>query len=105
LNELDHRYRAARTLKQRLRALSNDLGGNDLSYQQRSLVLRCIHLERLLEKKESALAHGGMVDEQSYFSGVTVLSSLFSKLGLKRQAKVVGTLAERYARREDAEAP
>ena len=76
-----------------------DLGGEaELSYQELSLLKRCVHLERLLERKESALADGATIDENVYFSGITTLSSLFSKLGLRRRAKIVGTLAERYAR-------
>jgi hypothetical protein len=94
MDELDGRYRTAKTLKQRLRALTNDLGGTtELSYQELSLIQRCIHLERLLERRESTLAHGGAIDDQSYFSGITTLSSLFSKLGLRRRAKQVRSLS------------
>lgn len=95
LSTLDGRYRDAKTLRDRLGALMSDLGGpTALSYQEMSLVKRCVHLERLLERKELTLAQGGTVDDQTYFSGITTLASLFSKLGLKRRAKVVGTLAE-----------
>lgn len=96
LEELDGRARVARTLRDRLRALTGDLGGlNSLSYQEQSLCKRAVHLERLIEKKEATLAHGGTLDESGYFAAVTTLSSLFSKVGLKRRAKIIGTLAER----------
>jgi hypothetical protein len=101
MEELDGRYRAAKTLKQRLRALTNDLGGiTELSYQELSLVHRCLHLERLLERRESILAHGGTIDDQSYFAGITTLSSLFSKLGLGQRAKQVRSLSA-YLKGED----
>jgi hypothetical protein len=108
MEELDGRFRTARTLKQRLRALTNDLGGiTELSYQELSLVHRCLHLERLLERRESTLAHGGTIDDQSYFSGITTLSSLFTKLGLRRRAKAVMSLdqyvTEKYSRRNSTE--
>jgi len=95
LDELDGRYKDARTLRDRLRALTADLGGAaELSYQELSLVKRCVHLERLLEKRESTLAHGGTIDDQGYFTGITTLASLFVKLGLKRRAKPVQSLSE-----------
>lgn len=99
MSELDGRVRLAKNLRQRLRALTNDLGGlKDLSYMEQSLCKRAVHLERLIEKRELSLAHGGSVDEQSYLSAITTLSSLFSKVGLKRRAKVIGgTLASRLA--------
>jgi hypothetical protein len=63
MEELDGRVRAARTLRQRLRELTNDLGGlANLSYQEQSLCKRAIHIERLIEKKELTLSHGGKVE-------------------------------------------
>jgi hypothetical protein len=99
--QMDGRVRVARTLRDRLRALTGDLGGlKDLSYQEQSLCKRAVHLERLIEKKELTLAHGGTVDENCYYSAITTLSSLFSKVGLKRRPKVVGTLAEVLSQQE-----
>jgi hypothetical protein len=95
LDELDGRVRLARTLRERMRALTNDLGGiNDLSYQEVSLCKRCVHLERLLEKKEATLAHGGTCDESTYLNAINALSGLYSKLGLRRRARVLPTLRE-----------
>ena len=100
--ELDGRVRVARSLRDRLRALTSDLGGvTNLSYQEQSVCKRAVHLERLIEKKESTLAHNGTVDENSYYSAITTLSSLFSKLGLKRRPKVIGTLAELLSQRQE----
>ncbi len=101
IGELDGRVRVARTLRDRLRALTNDLGGTSaLSYQELSLCKRAVHLERLIEKRESTLAHGGTLDENSYYSALTTLSSLFSKVGYKRRPKIVGTLAEVLSQQE-----
>jgi hypothetical protein len=87
---LDGRYRTARTLRQRLSQLTADLGGlAELSYQERSLCRRAIHLERHIEKKELSLAHGGTIDENTYLTSVNVLSGLFTKIGLKRRARTL----------------
>ena len=90
MDELDGRVRLARTLHQRLRELTNDLGGmTNLSYQEQSLCKRLVHLERLIERKESTLAHGGTLDENYYYAALNALSGLFSKVGLKRRPKVL----------------
>ena len=90
LDSMDGRAEIVRTLRQRLGALVSDLGGLDsLSYQERSLCKRAIHLERLIEKRELTLAHGGTVDESGYFSAINVLNGLFSKLGMKRRSKQI----------------
>jgi hypothetical protein len=103
LDKLDGRVRLARTLRERMRALTNDLGGvNDLSYQEQSLCKRAVHLERLLERKESALAHGGTCDESTYLNSINALSGLYSKLGLRRRAKQVLTLQEYVSRQRKA---
>jgi hypothetical protein len=95
MTELDGRLRLARTLRDRLAALTDDLGGTEaLSYQEQSICKRAIHLERLIEKKESALAQGLPVDEHVYFACVNALSGLLSKIGLKRRARPAISLNE-----------
>ena len=90
LEDMDGRTEVSRTLRQRLGALVSDLGGLDaLSYQERSLCKRVIHLERLIEKRELSLAHNGIIDESGYFVAINVLNGLFTKLGLKRRAKTL----------------
>ena len=90
LEDMDGRTEVSRTLRQRLGALVSDLGGLDaLSYQERSLCKRVIHLERLIEKRELSLAHNGSIDESGYFVAINVLNGLFTKLGLKRRAKTL----------------
>ena len=90
LEDMDGRTEVSRTLRQRLAALVSDLGGLDaLSYQERSLCKRVIHLERLIEKRELSLAHNGIIDESGYFVAINVLNGLFTKLGLKRRAKTL----------------
>ena len=102
--QLYGRVKVARTLRDRLRALTNDLGGTSaLSYQELSLCKRAVHLERLIEKREATLAHGGTLDENSYYSALTTLSSLFAKVGYKRRPKVVGTLAEVLSQQESGQ--
>ena len=95
LETMDGRGRTVRTLRQRLGALVSDLGGGPhLSYQEKSLCKRFIHLERLIERKESTLAHGGNVTESDYLNAINTLSGLCSKIGMKRRAKPVGTLSQ-----------
>ena len=96
--DLDGRVRVARTLRQRLKELTNDYGGPaELSYAEQSLAKRAIHVERVIEKFESTLAHGGAVEFNHLFGLVNCLSGLYTKLGLKRRPKVVGSLAEQLA--------
>src|SRR5262245_61076927 len=95
LADLDGRVRIARTLVHRWRDFTGDLGGvANLSYQEQSLCKRAVHLERLIEKKESTLAHGGTVDVNAYLAALNTLSSLLGKLGLRRRAKQVPSLSD-----------
>jgi len=105
MEELDYRYRAAKTLRQRLLELTGDLGGADLlSYQELSLAKRAIHVERVIEKFESRLAHGAEIEYAHLFGLVNCLSGLYSKLGLKRRPRHVQSLDEyiktKYSRHE-----
>jgi len=90
LENMDGRVAAVKTLQERLSALVADLGGfESLSYQEKTLCKRVVHLERLLEKQESMLVHGGTIDVHAYLAAVNGLAGLLSKLGLKRRAKPV----------------
>lgn len=90
MEELDGRSLVARELRDRLRALTADLGGlTSLSYQEQSLAKRAVHLERLIETKELTLAQGRRVDENKYVNCICAFSGLLSKLGLKRRVKVL----------------
>lgn len=103
MSQLDGRVKVARTLRQRLGALTNDLGGlANLSFQEQCICKRVVHLERLIEKKEMALAHNRKVDEGCYYAAITTLSALLSKVGLKRRPKLVSTLAEVLNQQESA---
>jgi len=94
LEEMDGRGEVVKLLRQRLAQLTGDLGGLDgLSYQERSLCKRIIHLERQLDKKELSLAHDTPIDESSYYNAINALSGLFAKIGLKRRAKLVNSLS------------
>ena len=90
LEEMDARSEVYRMMSQRLGALVTSLGGLDgLSYQERSLCKRAIHLERLIEKRELTLALDGTIDEAGYFNALNVLSGLYSKLGFKRRVRTI----------------
>ena len=105
LDSLDGRVRVAKSLRERLGALVSDLGGLDgLSYQERSLCRRVIHLERIIDKKELALAHNSPIDEQSYYTAITTLASLFNRIGLKRRARKIQSLDE-YLKRSPEPQP
>ena len=95
LDSMDGRTEVTRSLRQRLGQLVADLGGvSNLSYMEQSLCKRVVHLERLIEKRELTLAHGGAVDENLQLTTINCLSGLFSKLGLKRRARKIQSLDE-----------
>jgi hypothetical protein len=93
--EVDGRTFVGRTIRDNRRALVSDLGGlTNLSYQEQSVCKRIVHLERLVERQESILAHGGSVDLNCYYSAINTLMGLFSKLGMKRRARKIQSLDE-----------
>jgi hypothetical protein len=95
LENLDGRVAAVKTLHERLSALVSDLGGfENLSYQEKTLCKRVVHLERLIEKKESTLVNGGTVDVHEYLAAVNSLAGLLTKIGLRRRAKQVPSLSD-----------
>jgi hypothetical protein len=88
--KMDGRGRVAKSLHERGGAFISDLGGlASLSSQELSLVKRILHLERMIEKRELSMAHGGPIDENAHIAGLNCLSGLFSKLGLKRRVKQI----------------
>lgn len=93
LEQLDGRTRVARILRERMTTLSTDLGGWDtLSYQRRSLVKRCIHMEAIVEQQEAALASGKDVDLGKLTQSVNSLIGLLKTLGLERKAREIPDL-------------
>jgi hypothetical protein len=90
LTDLDGRYPVVRGLKHRHACYTSDLGGTEnLSAMEQTLVKRIVHLEHLVEQKESALVSGRAVDINEYLSTVNCLSGLLSKIGLRRRARTV----------------
>ena len=88
LSELDGRTAIAQELRARYAAFTNDLGGVErLSYAQRSLVSRALHLEYWLAQQEKALIEGADFDVGKWVQAANALQGILSKLGLERQAK------------------
>src|SRR5262245_39985412 len=105
LSQMDGRLHVAKTLRQRLSDLTGDLGGEgNLSYAERSLCRRAVHLERCVEQFESTLAHGGTVEFNHLFGLVNALSGIYSKLGLRRRPKQVLTVDDYLAKRSEESA-
>lgn len=103
LDRLDGRFAMAQELRQRYDALTSDLGGADrLSYAQRSLCERVLWLEFWLASQERELARGGEFHIGSWVQAVNSLQGIFTKLGLKRQAKDVPSLNQWMRERETA---
>lgn len=102
---MDGRCSAVRVLKNRLAEMHNDLGGEEsLSYFQRSLCERGLHLEQLLKLTEEKLRDGHQIETGSYIQGVNALQGVWKTLGLRRQARdVTVTLAEYLEQRYEAE--
>lgn len=95
LASADMRFALPKLLAARLRALVADLGGADaLSYQERSLAERLIHLEWQIGEWEALARDGKPVDHARYLHAVNALNGLVRSLGLKRRAKPVPSLAE-----------
>lgn len=87
LQTMDGRTAIAQELRQRHKALTNDLGGVDqLSYQQRALVERALWLEYHLQQEEQKLAGGDEFDSGKWTQACNALQGIFTKLGLNRVA-------------------
>lgn len=98
----DMRFALPKLLRARLQELVGDLGGADaLSYQERSLAERLIHLEWQIGEWEALARDGKPVDHARYLHAVNALNGLVRSLGLKRRAKPVPTLAEFLADRAE----
>ena len=93
LEAMDGRLGTVKVIKERLRALCDDLGGVDaMSYQRRSLAKRVVWLEAMLEQHEAALARGEDVDAGRWTQAVNSLVGLLKTLGLDRVAQDVPNL-------------
>lgn len=93
LEHMDQRTVAARELRQRLNAITDDLGGADqLSYARRSLVRRAVWLESWLETQEAKAAQGEDVDIGRQTQALNALLGLYKTIGLERRAKEVPSL-------------
>lgn len=93
LSQLDGRTGIAQVMRERYRAFTDDLGGNDqLSYAQRSLVERGLWLEYWLASQEQALAAGNDFDVGKWTQAANSLQGIYAKLGLQRQAKELPSL-------------
>lgn len=101
----DMRFALPRLLRARLQELVADLGGADsLSYQERSLAERLIHLEWQIGEWEALARDNKPVDQARYLHAVNALNGLVRSLGLKRRPKEVPTLEE-FLRQRTAEQP
>jgi hypothetical protein len=100
IRRLDKRTRVARVMEGMLSQLQDALGG-DLSYQERSLCERIVHLEALIRTDEAKLREGKDVDQGSYRQNINALVGLYRTVGTKRRAKPVKGLAELMAAHED----
>lgn len=90
LETMDGRVTAVKALHGRFNALATDLGGIDgLSFQEKTLCKRVVHLEALITKMESVLVKGGAVEVHVYLAAINALASLLSRLGLKRRSKQI----------------
>jgi hypothetical protein len=103
LSELDGRTAIAQVMRERYAAFTNDLGGVErLSYAQRSLVERALHLEYWLAQQERALIEGADFDVGKWTQAANALQGILTKLGLDRQAKDVPNLHDYLKQRATA---
>jgi hypothetical protein len=88
LSDLDGRYPVVRGLKQRFACYLSDLGGvANLSTMEQTIVKRIVHLEHLVEQKESALIAGTGTNINEYLASINTLAGLLAKIGLKRRSR------------------
>jgi hypothetical protein len=83
---LDGRCRLSREVRERLQALTDDLGG-ELSHQQRSMCKRAIWLELMVEHEEARIGEGGGVDGALHTQLITSLVGIYRLLGVRRVAR------------------
>ena len=101
LQSLDGRTAIAQEMRARFDEVATDLGGADrLSYLERSLVSRYLWAEFWIQQQEVAIAEGQEVDIGRYTQAVNSATGLANKLGLKRVARDVPTLADYLKQRE-----
>ena len=88
--------RTARQMKAVTRALSSDLGGDDLPVAQRMLVQRVAMLSALCTHNEAILLNGGTVSISDYVSMTQTLARLLKLLspGLRRVPREITTLGD-----------
>lgn len=95
LEKMDGRTRFAQVVQQRYQDLTADMGGLDsLSYQQRSLAKRIVHLEALIEQQEAALSRGEDIDPGRLSNTTNTLIGLLKAVGLDRKARDVPSLQD-----------
>lgn len=90
LDDCDNRLSMVKELRRRIQRLRDDVGAT--SYQQELLCERAIFVSVQLETMERRAVETGELDASAYCQTVNVLSSLLSKLGLKRATKQVQSL-------------
>jgi hypothetical protein len=108
VRSLDGRSRAAQRIKELVRALTTDLGGeSELTTAQAQLVQRAALLGAALEDWECRHAAGQPIELPDYLAAINTQRRLLATLGLERRQRPVGsptTLGEylRAARAADA---
>lgn len=106
LSDLDGRYPVVRGLKYRYGCYLSDLGGTaNLSTMEQTIVKRIVHLEHLVEQKESAIIRGTATDITEYIASVNCLSGLLNRIGLKRRSKQISLRDYLNAKPEPLTAP
>lgn len=104
LTNADMRCALPKLLYQRLGELYSDLGGEDrLSYQERALCERVIHLQWQIGEWETLARDNKPIPHGSYIAGINCLLGLLHALGLKRRAKDVPDLRDYLRRNGEAE--
>ena len=103
LAKMDGRRGVVKQMKARWRELATNLGGMEhLSYQERSLSLRLIHVEAWIAAQEARVVRGEPINENAWFQALNAYSGLLAKLGLQRRAKPTNGLQALLARSVDA---
>ena len=100
LEDLDHRYAAAKLMRERYAAVSADCGA-EKSAQRDLLARRATFLSVVLETQECNALQSGAFDAGIYCQAVNTLIGLFRALGIERPLKNARDLRSYLSERAD----
>lgn len=94
IDKLSRRYTLTRIVSERREALEAHLGGENLSYVQRSLIKRLIWLELITESHEQRFVNGEEIDIGALTQLNNSLKGIYNTLGIAPTARPIRRLRD-----------